>query len=75
MVRRVADLHEDIPITMLYGSRSWIDSSTGYQVKFLREESYVDVQVCGQLLKPTSRPQALVNQAPNEKERKAQAKF
>ncbi|KAI0229102.1 1-acylglycerol-3-phosphate O-acyltransferase ABHD5 [Lamellibrachia satsuma] len=45
MIRRVNDLPLDIPISMLYGSRSWIDSSVGWQVKFQRNDTYVDIQV------------------------------
>jgi len=44
MIRRVNDLPLDIPISMLYGSRSWIDSSVGWQVKFQRNDAYVDIQ-------------------------------
>ena len=45
MIRRVNDLQLDIPVSMLYGSRSWIDSSVGWQVKFQRDDAYVDIQV------------------------------
>jgi len=45
MILRITDLEKSIPITLVYGSRSWIDSSTGQNVKYLRPESYVDVQI------------------------------
>lgn len=45
MILRITDLDKSIPITLVYGSRSWIDSSTGQNVKYLRPDSYVDVQV------------------------------
>ena len=32
-------------MTVIYGSRSWVDSGIGYEIKYLRNESYVDVQV------------------------------
>ncbi len=46
MVRRICDVPEDVPITFVYGSRSWIDSGVSYEIKYLRNNSYVDVQVC-----------------------------
>lgn len=45
MINRVADIPKHVPMTLIYGSRSWMDSGTGYHVKYLRDESYVDVQV------------------------------
>ena len=45
MMLRITDLDKSIPITLVYGSRSWIDSNTGQNVKYLRPDSYVDVQV------------------------------
>ncbi len=46
MVKRVTEIDPSIPMTMVYGSRSWIDSNIGYEVKFLRSQSDVEVQVC-----------------------------
>ncbi|KAJ8303128.1 hypothetical protein KUTeg_019524 [Tegillarca granosa] len=45
MINRVADIPKHVPMTLIYGSRSWMDNGTGYHVKYLRDESYVDVQV------------------------------
>ncbi|XP_012228549.1 (Lyso)-N-acylphosphatidylethanolamine lipase [Linepithema humile] len=45
MVKRMDNLREDIPITLLYGSRSWIDNSAGEMIKQYRSSSYVNVQV------------------------------
>ncbi|XP_033754368.1 (Lyso)-N-acylphosphatidylethanolamine lipase-like [Pecten maximus] len=45
MIHRVTDISNDIPITMIYGAKSWMDSNTGNLVKYLRNTSYVDVQV------------------------------
>ncbi|XP_059806687.1 (Lyso)-N-acylphosphatidylethanolamine lipase-like [Hypanus sabinus] len=41
MIGRIHLIPKDIPITMIYGSKSWIDSSSGEQVKALRPDSYV----------------------------------
>ena len=45
MLKRISDLDQQIPITMIYGARSWMDSSQGQSVKELRPYSYVDVQL------------------------------
>lgn len=45
MVHRIDKLHEDVPITLMYGSRSWIDHSAGGIIKDKRMNSYVNVQV------------------------------
>ncbi|XP_074644135.1 1-acylglycerol-3-phosphate O-acyltransferase ABHD5-like [Tubulanus polymorphus] len=45
MVHRITNIPARIPITMIYGSRSWLDTGIAYHVKYLRHESYVDVQV------------------------------
>ena len=44
MIQRIHELDDNIPITMVYGSRSWMDVSMGSKVKELRPHSYVDVQ-------------------------------
>lgn len=45
MVNRMAELREDVPISFIYGSRSWIDRQPGIQTKYTRVNSYVDVQI------------------------------
>lgn len=45
MIHRVKEIDSDIPMTVLYGSRSWMDSSAGYNIKYLREKSYVNIQI------------------------------
>ena len=45
MIHRIKDIDANVPMTILYGSRSWVDSTTGYNIKYLRKESYVDVQI------------------------------
>ncbi|XP_064640660.1 (Lyso)-N-acylphosphatidylethanolamine lipase-like isoform X2 [Lineus longissimus] len=45
MIHRVKEIDRSIPMTIVYGSRSWVDNSTGNLVKFLREDAHVDVQL------------------------------
>lgn len=45
MIQRIDKIHQNIPITILYGSRSWVDESAGAIVKEKRTDSYVQVQV------------------------------
>ncbi|XP_059497695.1 (Lyso)-N-acylphosphatidylethanolamine lipase-like isoform X2 [Stegostoma tigrinum] len=41
MLGRIHLIPKDVPITLIYGSRSWIEASSGEQVKSLRPHSYV----------------------------------
>lgn len=43
MLHRIDRLHPDIPITLIYGSRSSIDSNSGSNIKNLRPNSRVDI--------------------------------
>lgn len=45
MVHRIDKLREDVPITLMYGSRSWIDHSASPIIREKRMKSYVNVQV------------------------------
>ncbi|XP_043267663.1 1-acylglycerol-3-phosphate O-acyltransferase ABHD5 isoform X2 [Venturia canescens] len=45
IVKRMDKMSPDIPITLLYGSRSWVDNSAGETIKQTRSSSYVNVQV------------------------------
>jgi len=45
MIYRIGSVDKNIPITMIYGSRSWIDHSSGKETKERRSGCYVDVQV------------------------------
>ncbi|KAL3997435.1 Alpha/beta hydrolase family protein [Acanthocheilonema viteae] len=45
MLKRIIDLSPEVPITFIYGSKSWIDSSSGIEVQNERQNAYVDVQV------------------------------
>lgn len=45
MIHRMDSLRKEVPITLIYGSRSWVDRDPGFQIKYTRQESYVDVVV------------------------------
>lgn len=45
MISRIGEMREDVPITVVYGSRSWMDHTSGHSIKYLRPNSYVDIQV------------------------------
>ncbi|CAL1289927.1 unnamed protein product [Larinioides sclopetarius] len=45
MMYRLNSLDWKIPITLVYGSRSWINRQPGLQIKYSRLNSFVDVQV------------------------------
>ncbi|XP_023021200.1 (Lyso)-N-acylphosphatidylethanolamine lipase isoform X2 [Leptinotarsa decemlineata] len=45
IVRRIDQLSEDIPITLIYGSRSWVDHSAGEVIADKRINSYFKLQV------------------------------
>ncbi|KAL3859768.1 hypothetical protein ACJMK2_009964 [Sinanodonta woodiana] len=45
MIKRIPLIEKSMPMTLIYGSRSWVSQDTGYHVKCLRTESFVDVQV------------------------------
>ncbi|XP_055679992.1 (Lyso)-N-acylphosphatidylethanolamine lipase isoform X1 [Lutzomyia longipalpis] len=45
MIHRMKDLDKDVPITMMYGSRSWVDRASGDSIKLSRIHSYVNIQV------------------------------
>ncbi|KAJ6652383.1 hypothetical protein lerEdw1_011613 [Lerista edwardsae] len=41
MLERIHLVRRDLPITLIYGANSWIDTSTGEKVRLLRPGSYV----------------------------------
>ncbi|KAM8713930.1 hypothetical protein ACLKA7_014139 [Drosophila subpalustris] len=45
MAHRIKDVRSDVPITFIYGSRSWIDSSSGEEIKSQRGASMVDIKI------------------------------
>lgn len=38
-------LHIDIPITFVYGRKSWLDNQIGFSIKESRPESYVHIEI------------------------------
>lgn len=42
---RMKDLHSDIPLTFVYGAKSWLDSSYGTQIKDNRPNSYTHIEI------------------------------
>ena len=49
MVKRIDQMRKDVPITLLYGSRSWIDHSATDIIKNKRIDSYFKLQVSNNL--------------------------
>ncbi|XP_042239511.1 (Lyso)-N-acylphosphatidylethanolamine lipase-like isoform X2 [Homarus americanus] len=45
MIQRMDSLRKGMPMTLIYGSRSWVDRDPGFQIKYMRNDSYVNVQV------------------------------
>lgn len=45
MIQRIADIDKDLPMTFIYGSRTWMDRECGNQTRYLRNESRVDVEI------------------------------
>jgi len=45
MINRLEMLPKEIPISILYGSDSWMDKTAGYLIQSTRDPSYVSVQV------------------------------
>ncbi|XP_044589440.1 (Lyso)-N-acylphosphatidylethanolamine lipase isoform X1 [Cotesia glomerata] len=45
MIERIHLIDDEVPITMIYGSRSWVDNSAGEAIRQKREKSYVNIQV------------------------------
>lgn len=45
MIQRIADIDKELPITFIYGSRTWMDRECGNQSCYLRPDSTVDVEV------------------------------
>ncbi|MCL4129273.1 UNVERIFIED_CONTAM: hypothetical protein GTU68_029455, partial [Idotea baltica] len=45
MIHRMDSLRKEVPMTLIYGARSWVDRDPGFQIKYTRQESYVDVQI------------------------------
>lgn len=47
MLHRLGQLHSDVPITIIYGSRSSIDSNSAGSIREMRPHSHVETIVSG----------------------------
>ena len=45
MLKRIGSLAKHVPITLIYGSRTWVDFTQGIAVKEQRCQSYCDLQI------------------------------
>ncbi|MPC11441.1 Protein ABHD4 [Portunus trituberculatus] len=45
MIQRMDSLRKGLPITLIYGARSWVDHDPGFQIKYMRKDTFVDVKV------------------------------
>ncbi|KAL3288213.1 hypothetical protein HHI36_002662 [Cryptolaemus montrouzieri] len=45
MILRIENLRSDLPITLMFGSQTWVDKSVGYKIREMRHNSFVDVQI------------------------------
>jgi len=43
MCNRISSLHKNVPLTMIYGSRSWVEHFPGEVIKKIRSDSYVNI--------------------------------
>lgn len=41
MINRIHELDKNVPLTLIYGSRSWVDNASGEVIKKIRPNSYV----------------------------------
>lgn len=48
MINRIHLLDENVPITLIYGSRSWVDNSSSEVIKKVRPNSYVKSYIINQ---------------------------
>lgn len=60
MLQRVHLLPPSMPVTMLYGARSWVDSSSGERVAQIRKQAHTEVLVSSNYGRaPSSTPVSL----------------
>jgi len=45
MLKRISSLPDYVPMTLIYGARTWVDSTQGSEIKELRSNSYCDLQM------------------------------
>lgn len=48
MIKRIHEMREDVPLTILYGSRSWVDNSAGKMIRDARPNSFVESHIINQ---------------------------
>lgn len=48
MINRIHEIRSDVPITLLYGSRSWVDSAGGDLIQKVRPNSFVRSHIINQ---------------------------
>lgn len=45
MLHRISALRSDVPLTFIYGARSWVDRHPGQIIKENRKDSFVELHV------------------------------
>lgn len=45
LINRIHEMRDDVPLTLIYGSKSWVDHTSGEVIKKLRPRSYVNVHI------------------------------
>ncbi|XP_065674846.1 1-acylglycerol-3-phosphate O-acyltransferase ABHD5 [Hydra vulgaris] len=45
MIHRIKEINANVCMTVLFGSRSWMDTTSGYSIKYLRYPSEVNVKI------------------------------
>jgi len=48
MINRIHEIRADVPMTLIYGSRSWVDNAAGNVIKASRPNSYVSAHIINQ---------------------------
>lgn len=48
MIKRIHEVRDDVPITLLFGSRSWVDSAAGDFIQKVRPNSFVQSHIINQ---------------------------
>lgn len=48
LINRIHEMRDDVPLTLIYGSKSWVDNTSGDIIKKSRPKSYVNVHIINQ---------------------------
>lgn len=48
MINRIHEMQDNVPLTLIYGSRSWVDNASGDIIKKARPNSYVKSHIINQ---------------------------